>query len=137
MVDLRVARIKSGLRLTAEQEQNWPAVEAAIRELAKERAARISERRAAREAGAARPDFIERMRRGADAMSTQAAGLKKLADVTEPLYKTLDDSQKQRLAGLLRSSDRSAMGSERGPRFSDAERSGHRGHHGDRGRDGR
>ena len=77
LTDLRVARIKSGLRLTAEQEQNWPAVEAAIRELAKERAARISERRAAREAGAARPGFIERMRRGADAMSTQAAGLKK------------------------------------------------------------
>src|ERR1043165_4631460 len=42
--DARVAALKAGLKLTAEQEKNWPAVETAIRDLAKERA----EQRAAR-----------------------------------------------------------------------------------------
>jgi zinc resistance-associated protein len=136
MVDARVARIKARLRLTAEQEKYWPAVEAAIRDLAKERATRINERRTSREAGA-QPDAIERMRRGADAMTTRAASLKKLADATEPLFKSLDDSQKQQLARLLRAPGRFAMGERHaaGPRFSDGrrfgdgQRFGHRGHH--------
>ena len=42
--DARIAGLKAGLKLTAEQEKNWPAVEAAIRELAKERADRIKAR---------------------------------------------------------------------------------------------
>lgn len=144
MIDARVAAIKARLRLTAEQEKHWPAVEAAIRERAKERVARMSERRTSREAatGATEPDVIGRMRRGADAMSTRAAGLKKLADAVEPLYKTLDDSQKQRLAALLRAPGQPAMGPRHGagPRFSDAGRfdyRGHHGHHGYRGRDAR
>ena len=33
--DARVAALKAGLKLTAEQEKNWPAVETAIRDLAK------------------------------------------------------------------------------------------------------
>src|SRR5262249_42211130 len=36
--DARIASLKAGLKLTAEQEKNWPAVEAAMRDLAKERA---------------------------------------------------------------------------------------------------
>ena len=42
--DARVAGLKAGLKLTAEQEKNWPAVETAIRDLAKERADRMKER---------------------------------------------------------------------------------------------
>jgi hypothetical protein len=142
-VDARLTRIKARLRLTAEQEKHWPAVEAAIRELAKERVARIGERRASRDAtDRAQANVVERMRRRADAMSTRAASLKTLADATEPLYNSLDDTQKQRLRGLMRMSGPAAM-TGRGPRFSDArrfERRGHRGyygHHGYRGRDGR
>jgi hypothetical protein len=134
-VDARLARIKSRLRLTAEQEKHWPAVEAAIRDLAKERVARISERRASRE-DRAQADMVERMRRGADAMSTRSASLKKLADAVEPLYKSLDDTQKRQLGRLLRA------GESRAQRFSEARRfdhrGGHRGHHGPyRGRDAR
>ena len=46
--DARVAGLKAGLKLTAEQEKNWPAVETAIRDLAKERADRMATRREAR-----------------------------------------------------------------------------------------
>ena len=137
-VDARVARIKARLRLTSEQEKHWAAVEAAIRDLAKERAARVSERRASRDAAATRPNAIERMRRGADAMSTRAASLKKLADATEPLYGSLDESQKRRLGALLRASGQRGMGRQAaGPRFSDARRFDHRGYHGHRGYRGR
>src|SRR5579885_2439658 len=55
--DARIAALHAGLKLTAEQEKNWPAVESALRDLAKQR----SERFAAR-ASANRPtDPIERL----------------------------------------------------------------------------
>ena len=44
--------LKAGLKLTAEQEKNWPAVETAIRDLAKQRADRMKERADRREARA-------------------------------------------------------------------------------------
>jgi zinc resistance-associated protein len=112
--DARVASLKAGLKLTAEQEKNWPAVETAIRDLAKaradrmkDRADRMASRRAARRGGdnaqpGPAPDAISRLRQGSDAMTVRAAGLKKLADAAEPLYKSLDDSQKHRFAMLLR-----------------------------------
>ena len=111
--DARVASLKAGLKLTAEQEKNWPAVEAAIRDLAKERADRMTTRREGRRSGgdnAPRPDAIARLRQGADAMSTRAAGLKKLADAAEPLYKSLDDGQKNRFGVLLRMGGRTGGG---------------------------
>jgi hypothetical protein len=108
--DARVAALKAGLKLTAEQEKSWPAVETAIRDLAKERADRLATRRAARRGGddananaqQARPDALVRLRQGADAMTSRAASLKKLADAAEPLYRSLDDGQKRRFAVLLR-----------------------------------
>jgi hypothetical protein len=114
LTDARIAGLKAGLKLTPEQEKNWPAVETAIRDLAKQRADRMKERadrmaarREARHNGGAdnaqpRPDLLARLRQGADAMSARAAGLKKFADAAEPLYKSLDDSQKRRFALLIR-----------------------------------
>src|SRR5690348_15701809 len=93
--DARIAGLKAGLKLTAEQDKDWPAVETAIRELGKERAERMAARREAR-----RGDAVARLRQGADAMTARAAGLKKLADAAEPLYKSLDDGQKRRFAVL-------------------------------------
>ena len=109
--DARIAGLKAGLKLTAEQEKNWPAVETALRDLAKERAMRMNaraERRTGRDQAAA-PDAITRMRQGADAMSARAAGLKKLADASEPLYKSLDDGQKHRFGALIRMGGRGGM----------------------------
>ncbi len=45
LTDARIAGLRAGLKLTAEQERHWPAVETAIRDLAKERADRMKERR--------------------------------------------------------------------------------------------
>ncbi|MET0606898.1 MAG: hypothetical protein ABWZ80_10600, partial [Beijerinckiaceae bacterium] len=44
--DARIASLKAGLKLTAEQERLWPAFEAALRERAKTRSDRWNERRA-------------------------------------------------------------------------------------------
>jgi zinc resistance-associated protein len=117
--DARIAGLKAGLKLTAEQEKNWPAVETALRDLAKQRAdrmharaeRRMNRREADHDNAAARParDAIARMRDGADAMTARAAGLKKLADASEPLYKSLDDGQKHRFGALIRMGGRGGM----------------------------
>jgi hypothetical protein len=138
LVDARVAALKAGLRLTAEQEKHWPQVEAAIRALAKERTERMAQRRAAREARAAgrdaSTDLVERLRQRADAMATRAAALKQLAEAADPLYKSLDDSQKRRLGLMLRRVDGAGLAPRRGegPRFG-GHRFGDGGHHGRRG----
>jgi hypothetical protein len=106
--DARVASLKAGLKLTAEQEKHWPAVETAMRDLARDRADRMKARadrrdarRGADNAQRPGPDALARLRQGADAMSARAAGLKKLADAADPLYQSLDDGQKRRFAVLL------------------------------------
>ncbi len=94
--DARIAAVHAGLKLNAEQEKNWPAVESALRDLAKQR----SEHFAAR-ASANRPaDAVERLSLRADVMTQQGAALKKLADAAGPLYKSLDEGQKHRFAML-------------------------------------
>jgi zinc resistance-associated protein len=40
-LDARIAALKAGLELNADQEKNWPPLESAMRDLAKERAARM------------------------------------------------------------------------------------------------
>jgi hypothetical protein len=111
LVDARIAALRTGLKLSAEQEKHWPAVETAIRELAKQRAERMEARRAARSGDnpAPRPDAMERLRRGADALASRGAALKQLADAAEPLYQSLDEGQKRRFALLMR------MGRHGGP----------------------
>jgi hypothetical protein len=47
-------------------------------------------------------DPAERLRQRATAMTDTGAALKKLADATDPLYKSLDDNQKRRFAMLSR-----------------------------------
>lgn len=96
--DARIAALKAGLKLTAEQEKLWPPVETALKAMAKQR----SERFAAR-ASADRPaDPIERLKLRADAMSKGGASLNAIADAAAPLYKSLDDAQKHRFMALAR-----------------------------------
>ena len=107
--DARIAALHAGLKLTAEQEKNWPAVESALKDLAKQR----SERFAAR-ASVDRPtDPIERMSLRAERLSQRGAALKKLADAAGPLYKSLDEAQKHRFTVLARF-DRKRFGHWRG-----------------------
>ena len=109
-VDARIAAVHAGLKLNADQEKLWPPVEAAVRDFAKLRIDRANARMngpgdAGKDAAkdADRPeDPIARLRQRAEDMGASSAALKKIADAADPLYKTLDEGQKRRLAVLTR-----------------------------------
>jgi hypothetical protein len=104
--DARIAAVRAGLKLTPDQDKLWPPVEAAVRDFAKLRMDRANARMAARQDAkkpddAQKPDDpVARLRERADNMAATAAAMKKIADAADPLYKTLDDGQKRRLAIL-------------------------------------
>jgi hypothetical protein len=102
--DARIAAVHAGLKLTPDQEKLWPPVETAVREFAKLRIDRANARMNAEKSDsqdAQKPDDpVARLREHADNMATSAAAMKKIADAADPLYKTLDDGQKRRLAAL-------------------------------------
>jgi hypothetical protein len=97
--DARIAALKAGLRLTPDQERNWPAFESVLREIAKMRA---EHRTDWQQRDRRSDDPVEHLRRQADMLSNVGATLKRLADAQEPLYQSLDDSQKNRFKLLAR-----------------------------------
>ena len=101
--DARIAAVHAGLKLSADQEKLWPPVEAAVKDFAKLRIDRANARMNAPkdDASQQKPDDpLARLRDRADTMATTAAAMKKIVDAADPLYKTLDDGQKRRLAVL-------------------------------------
>jgi hypothetical protein len=116
--EARLAGLKAGLALTPDQEKNWPAFEQAARDFGKLRLDRMNAMRNATPS----TDPAERLNRRATTMMETGAAMKKLADATDPLYKSLDDSQKRRFAVLAR------LGGPRmdghGPRFRGHDRDG-------------
>jgi hypothetical protein len=102
-LDARIAAVHAGLKLNADQEKLWPPVETAVRELAKLHTDRANARMNDSSGDAAKPDDpVARLRQRADDMGATSAALKKVADAADPLYKTLDEGQKRRLALLTR-----------------------------------
>jgi hypothetical protein len=103
--DAKIAAVKAGLKLTPDQDRLWPPVEAAVRDLVKLRLDRANARMQARQDADrdAKPvDPVARLRDRADTMAATAAAMKKVAEAADPLYRTLDDGQKRRLAVLTR-----------------------------------
>jgi hypothetical protein len=103
--DARIAAVHAGLKLTPDQEKLWPPVEAATRDFAKLRIDRANARMKAQQDDSTdgqkpEKDPVTRLRERADNMAATAAAMKKIADAADPLYKTLDDGQKRRLAML-------------------------------------
>jgi hypothetical protein len=102
LTDARAAMIKAALQLTPDQEKYWPAVEDAIRARAKNRQARLERVAELRDSGPMEAlherNPVELMQRRAELLSQRAADLKKAADAWEPLYKTLSQDQKKRMA---------------------------------------
>jgi hypothetical protein len=91
--------------LTADQEKLWPPVEAAVREFAKLRIDRANAlmNPPKDDSSQQKPDDpVARLRDRAENMAATAAAMKKIAEAADPLYKTLDDGQKRRLAVLTR-----------------------------------
>jgi len=99
MMDAQLAGLKAGLRLTPDQEKNWPAFEAAVRAAGKDRLDAMMQRRE-RMRGDERPDPVDRLEAIADRMSKAGADLKGIADAAKPLYASLDDGQKHRFLFL-------------------------------------
>src|SRR5579871_3166049 len=103
LTDARVAMIKAALQLTPEQEKYWPAVEEAIRARAKDRQARWERVAQLRDSSSPLEALHERnpielMQRRAESLTQRGAELKKVADAWEPLFKTLSEDQKKRMA---------------------------------------
>ena len=99
--DARVAALKAGLRLTPEQDKNWPAFEQAYRNLAKLRSDRMVAADS-RTSGANDQNMVDRLQRRAENISQYGAALTDLAKAAKPLYASLDDAQKRRFATLSR-----------------------------------
>src|SRR5216110_2168117 len=114
LTDARIAAVKAGLKLNPDQEKLWPPVETAVRDFAKLRIDRANARMNAERNDSQdqqKPDDpVTRLRDRADAMVTTAAAMKRIADAADPLYKTLDDAQKRRLAILTRMEGRFGRG---------------------------
>jgi LTXXQ motif family protein len=104
--DARIAAVHAGLKLNADQEKLWPPVESAVRELVKLRIDRANALMAAKPDDSKPDDPVARLRDRANTMAAMAAAMKKIADAADPLYKTLDEGQKRRLAILTHRSSR-------------------------------
>jgi hypothetical protein len=77
-----IARFKAALRLSAQQEQYWPAVAVALRDLVRDQEALSS-------------GMITRVRNRVTGIVLDAIALKRLAAAATPLVRSLDDVQKQ------------------------------------------
>jgi hypothetical protein len=88
-----IARFKSALRLTPDQEKHWPRVEAALRSLV--RASDQAE-------GAESRGMLRRIGSRATEMALSAASMKRLISAAQPLMQTLDGEQKSKAIQIAR-----------------------------------
>jgi hypothetical protein len=108
LTDMRVDLVKAALQLTPEQEKYWPAVESAIRANAEDRRARVAkiQETVGRSADQSRIEVLRNrdpiafLQRRSQALAQRSADLDKLAEAWQPLYNTLSQEQRQRLAAL-------------------------------------
>lgn len=114
--DARIAALKAGLELSSDQAKNWPAFEAALRNMVQLRIDRIKAQQAAQQQDQAQTSPFDRLAERADAMSKRSVALKQIADAGAPLYQSLNDTQKARftmLARMLRPHHHGFNGGER------------------------
>jgi ABC-type transporter Mla subunit MlaD len=108
LTDMRIDLVKAALQLTPEQEKLWPPVESAIRAKAEDRKARVAkiQETVGRRADESRADILRNrdpiafLQRRSEALAQRSADLDKLAEAWQPLYKTLNPEQRQRMAAL-------------------------------------
>jgi LTXXQ motif family protein len=108
LTDMRVDLVKAALQLTPDQEKLWPPVESAIRARAEDRKARVAkiQETVGRRADESRADVMRNrdpiafLQRRSEALAQRSADLDKLAEAWQPLYKTLNPEQRQRMAAI-------------------------------------
>jgi hypothetical protein len=140
--DARIATLKADLRLTPDEEKNWSGFQAALHDIAVQRADEMTNPRTGRSNAApaspsansaqpnnppatgnaendtaapnppndtavaagqeGSPDEIQALRNQADALNRRADELKKIANAAQPLYASLNDSQRKQLMTFIR-----------------------------------
>ena len=96
--DVRTAKLKVDLNLTADQEKNWSGFASAMQDMSKKQADRRIAIRDARAEQQGKFDVLDEMRKNADAQIERSNDQKKHADAAQPLYTTLNEQQKERFA---------------------------------------
>jgi periplasmic protein CpxP/Spy len=101
-IDARIAYLKTALKITPAQEQQWAAVEAVLRKQTAAMDQRIQQRRAQpRDANAPRPDAIQRLEQRQQMMARGAESLNELLTAAKPLYASFSDDQKKTADELM------------------------------------
>jgi len=102
-LNARLAAVRAGLGLSADQQKLWPPVETAIREavrqLGEARQKMRAEFKGGEDGGMANP--IDRLVHIADIEQLRATMLRQIADAGRPLYESLNEDQKRRLHILM------------------------------------
>jgi hypothetical protein len=101
MLDAKLAGMKAGLGLTADQEKLWGPFETAVKDADKSRMDAMGQMMRMRAQGE-RMSPIDHLDAMADRLSQGAANIKKIADAAKPLYDALDESQKHKFGMLGR-----------------------------------
>jgi hypothetical protein len=101
MLDAKLAGMKAGLGLTADQEKLWSPFESAVKEADKSRMDAMRQMMEMRGQGE-RMSPVDHLEAMANRLSQGAANIKKIADAARPLYDALDESQKHKFGMLGR-----------------------------------
>jgi LTXXQ motif family protein len=101
MLDAKLAGMKAGLGLSADQEKLWGPFEAAVKDADKSRVDAMGQMMRMRAQGE-RMSPIDHLEAMADRLSQGATNIKKIADAAKPLYDSLDESQKHKFGMLGR-----------------------------------
>ena len=104
--EVRLAKMKVDLNLTADQEKNWSGFATAMQDMSKKQADRRIALRDARAQQHGSFDALDEMRKNADRQIERSNDRKKLADAAQPLYASLTEQQKSRFAEILFGGDR-------------------------------
>jgi hypothetical protein len=101
MLDAKLAGMKAGLSLTADQEKLWSPFEAAVKDADKSRMDAMGEMMRMREQGE-RMSPVDHLEAMANRLSQGATNVKKIAEAAKPLYDSLDESQRHKFGMLGR-----------------------------------
>ncbi|WP_052003090.1 Spy/CpxP family protein refolding chaperone [Microvirga sp. BSC39] len=100
LVDARIASIRAGLKLSADQERLWAPVESAIRTSAGERFTRMQERPSRDERRSM--DFMQRLERRSAMVTERAQRSTAVTTALRPLWDTFTEDQKRIAPRLMR-----------------------------------
>jgi len=131
LVDARIAAIKAGLKLSADQERLWTPVETAIRTSASERYTRMQQFRENRDQRRSM-DLMQRLEQRSTRLNQNAERSAALTTALRPLWDSFSEDQKRIAPRLMREAINGGWGERRGRGGRDRHHGRHAGmmHHG-------